>query len=129
MKLSDVIRGMDGTLLSDGEFRSIAFATEETQSGFLTFLEKAKFLPALNNPGISCVLIKPEPRPIFMVFLSAMPPKRRFLPFTTRCRRTRPMSGRLFPHASGKIAISARLPSFRNKTSSSATMLQSSPLW
>lgn len=60
MKLSDVIRGMDGTLLSDGEFRSIAFATEETQSEFLTFLEKAKFLPALNNPGISCVLIKPE---------------------------------------------------------------------
>ena len=33
MKLADVIRGMDGTLLSDGEFRSIAFATEETQSG------------------------------------------------------------------------------------------------
>lgn len=60
MKLSDVIRGMDGTLLSDGEVRSIAFATEETQSEFLTFLEKAKFLPALNNPGISCVLIKPE---------------------------------------------------------------------
>lgn len=60
MKLSDVIRGMDGTLLSDGEFRSIAFATEETQSGFLTFLEKEKFLSALRNPGISCVLIKPE---------------------------------------------------------------------
>ena len=60
MKLSDVIRGMDGTLLSDGEFRSIAFATEEMQSGFLTFLEKEKFLSALRNPGISCVLIKPE---------------------------------------------------------------------
>ena len=59
MKLSDVTRGINGTLLSDGEFRSIAFATEETQSGFLTFLEREKFLSALRNSGISCVLIKP----------------------------------------------------------------------
>lgn len=60
MKLSEVTRSMDGTLLADGEFSCIAFATEEEQTEFLSFLEKEKFLPALNNPNISCVLVKPE---------------------------------------------------------------------
>lgn len=60
MKLSDVTRSLEGTLVSDGDFRSIAFATEDSQTEFLSFLEKEKFLPALNNPGISCVLVKPQ---------------------------------------------------------------------
>lgn len=60
MKLSKIIHSLEGTLISDGDFCSIAFATEDTQTEFLSFLEKEKFLPALKNPGISCVLIKPE---------------------------------------------------------------------
>lgn len=60
MKLSEVTRGMDGTLLADGEFSCIAFATEGEQTEFLSFLEREKFLSALNNPNISCVLVKPE---------------------------------------------------------------------
>ena len=56
MKLSEAVRGVSGTLAADGEFSCIAFATEQEQSQFLTFLEKEKFLPALDNSKISCVL-------------------------------------------------------------------------
>lgn len=56
MRLSDAVKGLSGRLLSDGVFKSLAFATEEEQSCFLTFLEKEKFLSALDNPNISCVL-------------------------------------------------------------------------
>ena len=48
MKLSEAVRGVSGTLAADGEFSCIAFATEQEQSQFLTFLEKEKFLPALD---------------------------------------------------------------------------------
>lgn len=60
MKLSEVTRGIDGTLLADGEFSCIAYATEEEQTEFVSFLEREKFLSALSNPNISCVLVKPE---------------------------------------------------------------------
>ncbi len=60
MLLSDVTNTLEGTLFSDGEFQSIAFATEKGQNGFLTFLEREKFLPALENPNISCVLTTRE---------------------------------------------------------------------
>lgn len=63
MRLSDVVKGLSGTLLTDGEFQSIAFATEREQQGFLTFLEKEKFLGALENPNISCVLTTEELAP------------------------------------------------------------------
>lgn len=56
MRLSEVTASLKGMLLCDGDFDCIAFATEQTQKNFLTFLEKEKFLPALDNPGISCVL-------------------------------------------------------------------------
>lgn len=60
MLLSAVTLPIEGELLRDGEFRSIAFATERGQSAFLTFLEKEKFLPALDHPNISCVLTTRE---------------------------------------------------------------------
>lgn len=60
MKLSEVTRNVPGTLISDGDFRCIAFATEQEQNQFVTFLEKERFLSALSNPKISCVLTTPE---------------------------------------------------------------------
>ena len=60
MVLSEEVKGLSGKLLSNGEFQSIAFATEKEQVHFLTFLEREKFLSSLDNPGISCVLVTPE---------------------------------------------------------------------
>lgn len=61
MKLSSVSAYLDGTLLRDGDFYKLAFATERDQTGFLTFLEREKFLPTLcENTGVSCVLCTPE---------------------------------------------------------------------
>lgn len=60
MRLSDVVGNLSGRLLSDGVFKSIAFATEQEQDCFLTFLEKEKFLSALDNPNVSCVLTTEE---------------------------------------------------------------------
>lgn len=60
MLLSEATKGLNGQLISDSDFSCIAFATEAEQTNFLTFLEKEKFLPALDNPNISCVLITPE---------------------------------------------------------------------
>ena len=59
MTLSDAVRNVPGRLVSDGESRCLAFATEKEQTSFLTFLEREKFLPSLENPGISCVLTSP----------------------------------------------------------------------
>lgn len=59
MRLSEAVQGLPGQLTSDGEFRCLAFATDREQDSFLTFLEREKFLPALENPNISCVLITP----------------------------------------------------------------------
>lgn len=61
MKLSSVSAFLDGSLLREGDFYKLAFATEQEQTGFLTFLEREKFLPALcENTGVSCVLCTPE---------------------------------------------------------------------
>ena len=60
MRLSDAVQGLPGRLVSDGEFRCIAYATEREQTAFLTFFEKAKFASALENPNISCILTREE---------------------------------------------------------------------
>lgn len=60
MVLSVETKDLNGNLISDGEFQRIAFATEGEQTQFLTFLEREKFLPSLENLGISCVLVTPE---------------------------------------------------------------------
>ena len=61
MKLSTVAAYLDGTLLREGDFYRLAFATEQEQTGFVTFLEREKFLPILcENTGVSCVLCTPE---------------------------------------------------------------------
>ncbi len=45
MKLSTVVQDLTGSLISDGDFRCLAFATEREQTSFLTFLGREKFLP------------------------------------------------------------------------------------
>ena len=60
MKLSEAVAHIEGRLVRDGDFSVIAFATEKEQKNFLTFLEKEKFLSALDNENISCVLCTPE---------------------------------------------------------------------
>lgn len=60
MRLSEAVQGLQGQLISDGEFHCLAFATEREQTRFLTFLEREKFLASLENPNISCVLAVPE---------------------------------------------------------------------
>lgn len=60
MRLSEAVEDLPGRLLSDGEFHCLALATERKQTCFLTFLEREKFLPSLENPNISCVLTVPE---------------------------------------------------------------------
>ena len=59
MRLSDVITGIEGQLLRDGEFDSIALATDPCPNRFLTFLENEKFVGALSRPEIACVLTTP----------------------------------------------------------------------
>ena len=78
MQLSEAVSNLAGTLRSDGAFQCIAFATEQDQDQFVTFLEKEKFLPAMDNPHISCVLTTPElvdklPPHIQGVFLCTRP--------------------------------------------------------
>ena len=78
MKLSEATQSLSGTLVSDADFRCIAFATERAQHQFVTFLEKEKFLSALENPNISCVLTTPElaeklPPHIQGIFLCSRP--------------------------------------------------------
>lgn len=60
MKFSEKLIGCDGSLISDGDFSSIGFATDPVMNPFLTFLEKEKFLSSLENPNISCVITLPE---------------------------------------------------------------------
>ena len=84
MRLSDAVRNVPGRLVSDGEFRCLAFATEKEQTSFLTFLEREKFLPSLENPGISCVLTSPVLADQFKAFLSANGRKLHCLKSTTR---------------------------------------------
>lgn len=84
MKLSAAIDKMPGILLSDGNFDDIAFATERERTGFLTFLEKKKFIGALQSTNISCVLTTPElaeeiPSHIQGVFLCERPKETLFM--------------------------------------------------
>lgn len=78
MKLSEAVKSLSGHLASDGEFSCLAFATEQEPVGFLTFLEREKFLPFLENHNISCVLAIPKlanriPAHIQGVFLCERP--------------------------------------------------------
>ena len=60
MLLSASVDGLPGSLVRDGEFSCIAFATEKEQCQFLTFLENERFSVALENENISCVLVTPQ---------------------------------------------------------------------
>lgn len=58
MKLSTILKELDDcyTLIQDGEFDSIEQCTRVRVDRALTFLEKEKFIPALDNTAISCVI-------------------------------------------------------------------------
>lgn len=62
MKLSSYLEQMECgcSLISDGEFDSLEQCTRIHGEMALTFLESPKYLSALENPGISCVICTPE---------------------------------------------------------------------
>lgn len=62
MKLSSYLEQMECgcSLISDGEFDSLEQCTRIHGEMVLTFLESPKYLSALENPGISCVICTPE---------------------------------------------------------------------
>ena len=55
MELSKVVSGLEGRLISDGEFDDLNYCTAETDRSFLTFIEKEKFIAKM-NPMVTCVL-------------------------------------------------------------------------
>lgn len=106
MVLSEEVNSLSGKLISDGEFQRIAFATEKEQINFLTFLEREKFLPSLENPNISCVLITPEladkvPAHIKGVYVCARPKAALFHVHNALAHRTEYV-GESFPSVTGK---------------------------
>lgn len=55
MLLSEVVSGIEGTLLRDGEFQTLEYCTGKLEIPFLTFMGNAKFINKM-NPNVSCVL-------------------------------------------------------------------------
>lgn len=106
MKLSAVVEGLSGVLVSDGNFYDIAFATEKERTGFLTFLEKEKFAESLQSANISCVLTTPElreriPSHIQGVFLCERP-KETLFAIHNRLAKDETYVGKSFPTKIGK---------------------------
>lgn len=64
MKLSQLLEHISKpcVLLQDGEFECLEQCTRIRVSQALTYLDRLKFLPALEHPGISCVICTPELR-------------------------------------------------------------------
>lgn len=62
MKLSQILEHISQPhiLLQDGEFDFLEQCTRIRVSRALTYLDREKFLPALEHPGISCVICTPE---------------------------------------------------------------------
>ena len=44
MLLSELVEGIDGKLITDGEFEIMNYCTADIKKNFLTFLENPKFL-------------------------------------------------------------------------------------
>ena len=106
MKLSAVVEGLSGVLVSDGNFHDIAFATEKERTGFLTFLEKEKFAESLQSANISCVLTTPElaekiPSHIQGVFLCERP-KETLFAIHNRLAKDETYVGKSFPTKIGE---------------------------
>ena len=59
MKLSEVTKGMEGTLLRDGSFDQLSYLTETGVDRFLAFFENEKFAAQLSNPKATCILTTP----------------------------------------------------------------------
>lgn len=64
MKLSDYLNRTECgcSLISEGEFESLEQCTRIHGARALTYVETPKYLPALEAPGISCVICTPEIR-------------------------------------------------------------------
>ena len=62
MKLSQILEHISQpyTLLQDGEFEFLEQCTRILVLQALTYLDRVKFLSALDHPGISCVICTPE---------------------------------------------------------------------
>lgn len=106
MRLSEATRGLEGRLVSDGEFESLAFATERNERSFLTFIEKEKFLPDLENPSARCVLATEAlagriPAHVGGVFVCRRPKAALFSIHNALASRE-DYAGRLFPTVVGK---------------------------
>ena len=106
MKMSVAVDGMPGVLLSDGNFNDIAFATEKEITGFLTFLEKEKFVGALQSTNISCILTTPElagkiPSHVQGVFLCERPKETLFM-IHNRLAENEAYVGKSFPTKLGE---------------------------
>lgn len=77
MRLSEVVSGLSGKLIRDGEFEKLNFCTSGAQYEFLSFLEKEKFISKMNTK-VTCVLCTSEivdelPNHVQGVFLSDNP--------------------------------------------------------
>jgi len=59
MKLSEVVGIVEGQLVSDGEFETLNYCTAEIEESFLSFIEKEKFIPKMNQ-NITCILCTKE---------------------------------------------------------------------
>jgi UDP-3-O-[3-hydroxymyristoyl] glucosamine N-acyltransferase len=77
MLLSELVEGIDGKLITDGEFEIMNYCTADIKKNFLTFLENPKFLKKINS-NVSCIICKEEymnqlPKHIKGIFISEEP--------------------------------------------------------
>ena len=77
MILSEVINGIEGRLIRDGEFQTLEYCTGRLEAPFLTFMGNAKFINKM-NPNVSCVLCNEEfveelPESVTGIFVTKAP--------------------------------------------------------
>ena len=77
MRLSEIVRELDGKLIADGEFETLEYCTCNTDRKFLFFLENIKFINKINL-NATCVLCKEElkdllPNTIEGIFITDYP--------------------------------------------------------
>lgn len=77
MLLSEVVDGIEGKLIGDGEFQTLEYCTGRLEVPFLTFMGNVKFINKM-NPNASCVLCCEElveelPKNITGIFVTKAP--------------------------------------------------------
>lgn len=58
-RLSQIINGIDGELIQDGEFDTLEYCTGELEAPFLTFMENPKYISKISEHAV-CVLCRSE---------------------------------------------------------------------